>query len=221
MSHTFRLEFFSLGRVCLRLVWSVFFCVALQQTALGANEPNPSNSHTVAVLSVSSEAIKSYDNPEKCSQTLLTTQQFAQKEESEKTWAEKNWVASLAGGTGFLVGVPLAAQVASIASGALTVPTILLTGGIAFFITQMLVPANPMLSPPKPGSYIASQKFYLEPLCEPEPVKYKALSHYRVTYRFNGKIQSALLKYDPGARLTLTAQGRPVNEIAPIATAKP
>jgi len=221
VGHTFRLEFLSLGRLCLRLVWPIFLCITSQQTALGASESAAPNSLTVAVLSVSSETIKSYDNPEKCSQTLLTTQQFAQKEENEKTWAEKNWVASLAAGTGFLVGVPLAAQVASIASGALTVPTIMLTGGIAFFITQMLVPANPMLSPPKPGSYIASQKFYIEPLCEPEPVKYKALSHYRVTYRFNGKIQSALLRYDPGARLTLTAQGRPVHEIAPTAAAKP
>jgi hypothetical protein len=91
-----------------------------------------------------------------------------------------------------------------------------LTGGIAFFITQMLVPANPMLSPPKPGSYIASQKFYFEPLCEPEPVTYKALSHFRVTYRFNGKIQSALVEYDPGERLKVNQQGRPLNEVKPV-----
>lgn len=221
VSHNFRLGVLNPKQLVRYLVWSFCTFVAAQHATWGANnEANPNNL-TVSVISVTSEVIKSYDNPEVCRQTILTAQQIAQREEDEKTWWEKNWIASLAGGAGLVGGVPLSAHVASIASGALVMPTILLTGGVAFFVTQLLIPANPMLSPPKPGSYIASQKFYVEPVCQPEPLKYKALSYYRVSYRFNGKTQTALVKYDPGERLALNAQGRPLNEITPTAATKP
>jgi hypothetical protein len=215
----FRLDVLNFGQRASHLVWSLCIFAAMQHGAWGANDN--ASPLTVSVISVTSEVIKNYDNPEVCRQTILTAQQIAQREEDEKTWWEKNWVASLAGGAGLVGGVPLSAHVASIASGALVVPTILLTGGVAFFVTQLLIPANPMLSPPKPGSYIASQKFYVEPVCQPEPIKYQALSHYRVSYQFNGKTQTALLKYDPGARLAINAQGRPLNEIFRAAAAKP
>lgn len=221
MSHNFRLDVLKLGQRASHVMWSLCIFAAMQQIAWGADDGAPPGAGTVTVISVTSEVIKSYDNPEVCRQTILTAQQIAQREEDEKTWWEKNWIASLAGGAGLVGGIPLSAHVASIASGALVIPTILLTGGVAFFVTQLLVPANPMLSPPKPGSYIASQKFYVESVCQPEPLKYQALSHYRVSYRFNGKTQTALLKYDPGARLTINAQGRPFSEIIPPALPKP
>lgn len=219
MSPNFRLDVLNLGQRASHLVWSLCIFAAMQHCVWGANED--ANPMTVSVISVTSEIIKSYNNPEVCRQTVLTAQQIAQREEDEKTWWEKNWIASLAGGAGQVGGVALSTHVASIASGALVVPTILLTGGVAFIVTQLLVPANPMLSPPKPGSYIASQKFYVEPVCQPEPLKYQALAHYRVSYRFNGKTQTALLKYDPGARIAINAQGRPLNEIIPAAATKP
>ncbi len=221
MSHNFRLVVLNLKQPAHHLVWSLCLFAAMQHFAWGANDSATPTAATVSVISVTSEVIKNYDNPEVCRQTVLTAQQIAQREEDEKTWWEKNWIASLAGGAGLVGGIPLSAHVASIASGALVLPTILLTGGVAFFVTQLLVPANPMLSPPKPGSYIASQKFYVEPSCQPEPIKYQALSHYRVSYRFNGKTQTALLKYDPGTRLMINAQGRPLNEVIPTAAAKP
>mgnify|MGYP000157876242 FL=1 len=221
MSPNFRLEVLNFRRRAIHLVWSICIYAAPQHVAWGAGDGVDSTVLTVPVISVTSEVLKSFNNPDVCRQTILTAQQIAQREEDEKTWWEKNWIASLAGGAGLIGGVPLSAHVASIASGALVIPTILLTGGAAFFVTQMLVPANPMLSPPKPGSYIASQKFYVESACEPAPLVYKALSYYRVSYRFNGKTQTALVKYDPGASVAINAQGRPVNEIVPAATTKP
>ena len=221
MSHNFRLGVLKFGQRAAPLVWSLCINAAMQHIAWATNDAGTSSGLTASVISVTSEVIKSYNNPEVCRQTILTSQQIAQREEDEKTWWEKNWIASLAGGAGLIGGVPLSANVASIASGALVLPTIMVTGAAAFFVTQMLVPANPMLSAPKPGSYIASQKFYVEPVCEPEPLRYQALSYYRVSYQFNGKTQTALVKYDPGARLAITAQGRPLNEIIPTAAAKP
>lgn len=221
MSHNFRLGVLKFGQRATLVMWSLCIYAALQHPARAANDAGSSAGLTAPVISVTSEVIKSYNNPEVCRQTILTAQQIAQREEDEKTWWEKNWIASLAGGAGLIGGVPLSSHVASIASGALVLPTIMLTGGVAFFVTQMLVPANPMLSAPKPGSYIASQKFYVEPVCEPEPLKYQALSYYRVSYRFNGNTLTALVKYDPGARLAIDAKGRPLNEIIPTAAAKP
>ena len=221
MSPNFRLEVLNFRRRAIHLVWSICIFAASQHIAWGAGDGVDSPPLTAPVISVTSEVLKSFNNPDVCRQTILTAQQIAQREEDEKTWWEKNWIASLAGGAGLIGGVPLSAHVASIASGALVIPTIMLTGGAAFFVTQMLVPANPMLSPPKPGSYIASQKFYVESVCEPAPLVYKALSYYRVSYRFNGKTQTALVKYDPGARLAINAQGRPLNEIVPAANTKP
>lgn len=221
MSHNFRLDVLNIRQCAQHVVWSLCIYVAVQHIAWGADDGTSPNALTVPVISVTSEVLKSYNNPEVCRETILTAQQIAQREEDEKTWWEKNWIASLAGGAGLIGGIPLSAHVASIASGALVVPTIMLTGGVAFFVTQMLMPANPMLSPPKPGSYIASQKFYVESVCEPEPLRYQALSYYRVSYRFNGKTQTALVKYDPGARLAINAQGRPLNEIVAAKAAKP
>ncbi|MEY3670924.1 MAG: hypothetical protein RI904_581 [Pseudomonadota bacterium] len=166
------------------------------------------------VLSVTSESIKATERPEICTPTILTAQQIAQREEDSKTWMEKNWIPVLGGVAGLAIGIPISNYVASVTSTALVVPTVLIVGGAGFFLTKMLMPVNPLLTPPKPGSFLAEQNFYFETTCKPGPVKYQEIPHYRITYRFNGKVQSALVKYDPGERITLNAQGRPINEIA-------
>lgn len=168
----------------------------------------------VPVLSVTSESIKANDRPEICTPTILTAQQIAQREEDSKTWMQKNWIPVLGGVAGLAIGIPISNYVASVTSTALVVPTVLIVGGAGFFLTKMLMPVNPLLTPPKPGSFLAEQNFYFETTCKPGPVKYQEIPHYRITYRFNGKVQSALVKYDPGERITLNAQGRPINEIA-------
>ena len=183
--------------------------------------------YTAPVLSVTLETEKSRTSPEICRQTVLTSQQVAQQQEDDKTWFEKNWIATIGGATGIVVGIPLANAVAtqaasyttSFAASALVLPTILLAGGVGFFVTQLFVPANPLLATPKPGSLLAEQRFYVQTICAPGPVTYTDLSNYRITYRFNGKVQSALVKYEPGDRVKVNQQGRPLNEVksAPVA----
>jgi uncharacterized protein YcfJ len=186
--------------------------------------------YTATVLSVTHETEKSRAGPEVCRQTVLTSQQVAQQQEDDKTWFEKNWIATIGGATGIVVGVPLANAVVTqaanytttFAAAALTIPTILLAGGIGFFVTQLFVPSNPLLATPKPGSLVAEQKFYVQTICAPGPPTYVAAPNYRITYRFNGQVQTALVKYDPGDRVKVNQLGRPLNEVkpAPASTAR-
>lgn len=179
--------------------------------------------YTATVLSVTLETEKSRASPEVCRQTVLTSQQVAQQQEDDKTWFEKNRIATIGGAAGIVVGVPLANVVVTqaanytttFAAAALTIPTILLAGGIGFFVTQLFVPSNPLLATPKPGSLVAEQKFYVQTVCAPGPPTYASTGHYRITYRFNGNVQTALVKYDPGERVKVNQQGRPLNEIKP------
>jgi len=181
------------------------------------------STYAATVLSVTHETEKSRTGPEVCRQTVLTSQQVAQQQENDKTWFEKNWIATIGGAAGIVVGVPLANAVATqaanyttaFAASALVLPTILLAGGVGFFVTQLLVPANPLLATPKPGSLVAEQKFYVQTICEPGPPTYTAAPNYRITYRFNGNVQTALVKYDPGERVKVNQQGRPLNEVKP------
>ena len=182
--------------------------------------------YNATVLSVTHEAEKSRTGPEVCRQTVLTSQQVAQQQEDDKTWFEKNRIATIGGSAGIVVGIPLANAVAtkaasyttSFAAASLVLPTILLAGGIGFFVTQLLVPADPLLATPKPGSLVAEQKFYVQTVCAPGGPTYTEAPNYRITYRFNGNVQSALVKYDPGDRIKVNQQGRPLNEVKPALT---
>ena len=191
--------------------------VAMHQLTWGASGTQGTAPPTVPVLSVTSDSNRISAGPEVCRQTILTAQQMAQRNEDNKTWFQKNWLPTLAGIAGVAVGIQLSSHVSSAAAGALILPTILLPGAAAFMLTQMLIPADPLLATPKPGSYVAEQRFYFDTVCEPGPPIYTQSPYYRVTYRFNGQMQSALVKYDPGERLAITPQGRPVNEISPSA----
>ena len=196
---------------------SLFFCNATAQQE---------SAYTAAVLSVTHETERSRTGPEVCRQTVLTSQQVAQQQEDDKTWFEKNWIATIGGATGIVIGVPLANAVAtqaasyttSFAASALVLPTILLAGGLGFFVTQLFVPSNPLLATPKPGSLVAEQKFFVQTICAPGPPTYTSASNYRITYRFNGNVQTALVKYDPGERVKVNQQGRPLNEVKPTPT---
>lgn len=182
--------------------------------------------YNATVLSVTHETEKSRTGPEVCRQTVLTSQQVAQQQEDDKTWFEKNWIATVGGSAGIVVGVPLANAVAtkaasyttSFAAASLVLPTIFLAGGIGFFVTQLLVPTNPLLATPKPGSLVAEQKFYVQTVCAPGSPTYTESPNYRITYRFNGNVQSALVNYDPGDRVKVNQQGRPLNEVKPALT---
>jgi len=179
--------------------------------------------YAATVLSVTHETEKSRTGPEVCWQTVLTSQQVAQQQEDDKTWFEKNWIATLGGAAGIVVGVPLANAVAtqaasyttSFAAASLVIPTILLAGGIGFFVTQLFVPSNPLLATPKPGSLVAEQKFFVQTICAPGPPTYTSAPNYRITYRLNGSVQTALVRYDPGERVKVNQQGRPLNEVKP------
>lgn len=192
----------------------LFFCNVSAQQESG---------YAATVLSITHETERTRTGPEVCRQTVLTSQQVAQQQEDDKTWFEKNWIATIGGATGIVVGVPLANVVATqaanyttaFAAGSLVIPTILLAGGIGFFVTQLLVPSNPLLATPKPGSLVAEQKFFVQTICAPGPPNYTSTPNYRITYRFNGNVQSALVKYDPGERVKVNQQGRPLNEIKP------
>jgi uncharacterized protein YcfJ len=196
---------------------ALFFCNAAAQTE---------RAHTATVLSVTHETERNPTSLEVCRQTVLTSQQVAQQQEDDKTWFEKNWIATIGGATGIVVGVPLANVVAtqaanvttSFAAASLVIPTILLAGGIGFFVTQLFVPSNPLLATPKPGSLVAEQKFFVQTICAPGPPTYTSAPNYRITYRFNGNVQTALVRYDPGERVKVNPQGRPLNEIKPAPT---
>jgi len=193
---------------------ALFFCTANAQQE---------SAYTATVLSVTHETERTRTGPEVCRQTVLTSQQVAQQQEDDKTWFEKNWIATIGGATGIVVGVPLANVVATqaanyttaFAAGSLVIPTILLAGGIGFFVTQLFVPSNPLLATPKPGSLVAEQKFFVQTVCAPGPPTYTSAPNYRITYRFNGQVQTALVKHDPGERVKVNQQGRPVNEVKP------
>jgi uncharacterized protein YcfJ len=198
---------------------ALFFCNATAQTE---------SAHTATVLSVTHETEKNRTSPEVCRQTVLTSQQVAQQQEDDKTWIEKNWVATIGGSAGIVVGVPMASAIAtqaanyttSFAAASLVIPTILIAGSIGFFVTQLFVPSNPLLATPKPGSLVAEQKFFVQTVCAPGPPSYISAPNYRITYRFNGNVQTALVKYDPGERVKVNQQGRPLNEVKP-ASASP
>lgn len=95
----------------------------------------------------------------------------------------------------------------------LTVAFSLVGGVVGKVVWDMVFPKNPALKKPKPGEYLADQVFYLETTCsKPERITYES-APYLVKYRHNGQTYSARVKYYPGARLPLQANGRPLYEI--------
>lgn len=95
----------------------------------------------------------------------------------------------------------------------LTVAFSLVGGVVGKVVWDMVFPKNPALKKPQPGEYLADQTFYLETACsKPERITYDA-APYLVKYRFNGKVHSARVKYYPGSRLPLQANGRPLYEV--------
>lgn len=78
---------------------------------------------------------------------------------------------------------------------------------------DIVFPPNKDLAAPAPGQFMTNQTFYLETTCtKPERVQYTQ-SPYLITYMHQGKKQTARVKYYPGARVELTAAGRPVYEV--------
>lgn len=81
-------------------------------------------------------------------------------------------------------------------------------------VWDLIFPANADLQAPQPGEFMPNQTFYLETNCtKPERVQYKQMP-YLVTYRHQSKTYNARVKYYPGARIELTATGRPVMEVS-------
>lgn len=105
----------------------------------------------------------------------------------------------------------------------LTIMLSMIGGILGDGLMKLLFPASPpkeLLATPQPGQYLPDQQFYLETTCAPTERVLYTEKPYRVTYTYLGEPRSALMKYYPGDRLTLDADGRPVNEIKP-ASGKP
>ncbi|MCD8537050.1 MAG: hypothetical protein LRY56_05970 [Burkholderiaceae bacterium] len=80
-------------------------------------------------------------------------------------------------------------------------------------VWDIVFPPNAALQAPQPGQFLPNQTFYLQTNCtKPERIEYKQ-APYLVTYRYQGKTHTARVKYYPGARIELTAAGRPVMEV--------
>lgn len=101
-----------------------------------------------------------------------------------------------------------------------TIALSLLGGILGDGLMKLLFPDDPpkeLLAEPQPGQYIAEQNFYVETRCVPTQRVSYTEKPYRATYRYQGETRSALFKYDPGRRIVLDAQGRPVNALRPQA----
>ena len=97
----------------------------------------------------------------------------------------------------------------------LTIAFSVMGGALGKVLWDIVFPKNPALAKPQPGQYLAQQNFYLETTCsKPERVTYES-APYLVKYRHNGKVYSARVKYYPGSRLPLQANGRPLYEVLP------
>lgn len=85
---------------------------------------------------------------------------------------------------------------------------------IGKMVWELLFPPNKDLQAPEPGQFMTNQTFYLQTTCtKPEKIEYRQ-APYLITYMYKGKKQTARVKYYPGARVTLTATGRPEYEVA-------
>ena len=95
----------------------------------------------------------------------------------------------------------------------LTIAFSLVGGALGKIGWDIVFPKNPALEKPQAAQYLAEQNFYLETTCsKPERITYEP-QPYLVKYRHNGKVHSARVKYYPGSRLPLQANGRPLYEI--------
>jgi len=96
---------------------------------------------------------------------------------------------------------------------AMTAGLTLVGGILGKVIWDIVFPPNINLQTPQPGQFLANQTFYLETTCtKPERIQYRQ-EPYLITYLHQGKKQTARVKYYPGARIELTAAGRPVFEV--------
>ncbi len=85
---------------------------------------------------------------------------------------------------------------------------------IGKILWDLVFPPNKALQAPQPGQFMPNQTFYVETACnKPERIEYKQ-SAYLITYMHQGKKQTARVKYYPGRRVELAANGRPVYEVA-------
>lgn len=106
----------------------------------------------------------------------------------------------------------------------LTIMLSMIGGILGDGLFKLLFPDSPppkLLATPQPGQYLDDQQFFIETRCVPTLRVTYTEKPYRVTYRYQGELNSALLKYYPGPRIRLDASGRPVGELRPAEDAAP
>lgn len=163
------------------------------------------------VLTVSQQISRLESNQKVCWQSIITDRQKAKNERDKLPWIDKNWIPLTAGVvTGLLAGYAMHRY--TTAAWYFVMPTMMASAAAGFFITKMLMPTPTLLKPTVAGEYLTEQKFYLEQACSPGIATYKETA-YQVNYLFKGEKLTATLAYDPGERVKLNEDGRPINEI--------
>lgn len=81
---------------------------------------------------------------------------------------------------------------------------------------KMIFPPDPKIpNAPTPGKFLAEQVFFLETTCTQETKTTRTAAGYLVQYVYQGKTQSARVKYYPGRQVLLAGDGRPLDEQPP------
>lgn len=177
----------------------------------GKSYLSASSGTTTPVLSITQTATRNYIDSKVCWSSLISEQEKVRKEESEKSFFQREFKPLVGGLAGALIAVPILRHY-SLTASAWAIPAVALGAGLGFFLTKALTPTNPLLEPRVPGHYLAEQNFYIETICSPGEMRVSE-SQYLVTYKHNGKTQTARMAYDPGDRIQIDLKGRPVDEL--------
>jgi hypothetical protein len=197
--------------LCLLMLAHLNTALGQNFSKLQARKAQDSQTNSVPVLTISQQIIRTPGSEKICWQSIISDREKAQRERDSLPWIDKYWL-PLTGGIIAGTYAVYAVQRFSTSAAYIIMPTILASAAAGFFITQMLIPTPTLLKPAVPGEFLVEQKFYLVQTCGPGSSDFKE-SAYQVSYMFNGEKQTANLAYDPGERLTLDENGRPLNEI--------
>lgn len=93
-------------------------------------------------------------------------------------------------------------------------------GLLGLWVTEQFFPLDEAQKAPQPepGVPMPDQVFLTETVCAPATwLVHQPTAHYWVTYRHGGQLHTARVPHYPGARIALTPEGRPVDEV-PVQT---
>ena len=176
------------------------------------------------VIAVSSDTFSTPDSPaQRCLPSLISAHDKSLRDKTSPSWVLRYAPVAVGMVLGGAVGLKVADHYRlgvkprkyqkweRPAAGVIGAAAV---GLLGWWVSQQLFPQDPSEQAPQAGVPMSEQNFLTETTCVPMPMLTSVSSpHYLVTYHHAGRDHTARIRHYPGSSITVTDEGRPVDEV--------